>query len=246
MIKKSGICILVTLIIGFLMPLNAYAQSATPTPTPGSGSLSINPASITLNASGAKTNLSVVYTGNDITVAEIHLTLGSGIKINKFTVGSGLVVVYESTTTNEMHVGNLNGTITSGQTLFTFEVEATACSQTGQIGFDVTKTKLPGVVLSTSNPASYTISCTGGGTGSPTPTPATQTPAPSTTIINTTTTITTSYNPTTLPKTGRYSDQSILFLSSAGLFSLGIVIWVVLAKARTKDRGEEINLVAIE
>lgn len=241
--KKLLISLLTSLFISLFFVINTNAQTA----TPGTGNLSINPSTFNLNAIGATTTLSVVYTGNDITVAEIHLvlgegTLGPGLKINKFTVGSGLVVVYESTATNEMHVGNLSGNITSGQTLFTFEVEATACSQNGQVGFNSTKTNVPGVTISTFNPSTYTISCTGG-TNTPVPTPNDTVPA--TTII-TPAPITTSYNPTTLPKTDIVTDQTFIFLSSASLFGLGIISWILLAKARINKSQNDIKLVVID
>ncbi|MBP9759138.1 hypothetical protein KBD45_05575 [Candidatus Dojkabacteria bacterium] len=244
--KKLFTIIFTSLFTSLFLVINPNAQTA----TPGSGSLSINPSTFSLNAVAAKTSLSVVYTGNDITVAEVHLvlgdgTLGPGLKISKFTVGTGLVVVYESTTTNEMHVGNLSGNITSGQTLFTFEVEATACSQNGQVGFNSTKTNIPGITISSFNPSTYTISCTGGSIA-PTPTPmdvVITTPIP--TSI-TPVPITTSYNPTTLPKTDKYTDQLFIFLSSASLFGFGIIIWILLAKARVNNTKDEIKIVVID
>lgn len=195
-----------------------------------SGSLSINPSTFTLTSQGAKTTLSVVYTGADMQGAEVYLTLGSGLKINSFTVGTGLTKLYESTTTNEFHVGSLD-TITSGQTLFTFEVEATSCSQSGQVGFNSTNTLVPDVTL-TFNGSSYTINCTG----------ATTTPTPTNTPVITSV----PYTPTTLPQTAFGDNSTDIILGSVGLFGTGAIVWLLLVRLRTNKQDEDIKIIVMD
>jgi hypothetical protein len=198
------------------------------------GSLSINPSSFSLTSQGATTSLSVVYTGSDMQGAEVYLTLGSGLKINSFTAGTGLTKLYESTTTNEFHVGSLD-TITSGQTLFTFVVEATSCSQSGQVGFNSTNTNVPNVTL-TFNNSTYQIDCTGGTTTTPTPIITTGTTQTPTTIP---------YTPTTLPVTGLSNEPVLTILSSIALLISGIIAGVFFIKIRSIKREEEIKLIVI-
>ncbi|MBP9759034.1 hypothetical protein KBD45_05035 [Candidatus Dojkabacteria bacterium] len=144
------------------------SSTLTPKPKPkptikpvrkGTGGLSIIPNSIYLKAIGDKTTLKVVYSGEDTTAAAVSLNLGTGLKINKFTPSEGLVVLYDSINTNEIHIGNLTDQIRSGETLFSFEVEAITCVQIGQITIDTEKTEIAGININTFGSINYEVNC---------------------------------------------------------------------------------------
>lgn len=143
-------------------PSSTLTPKPKPTTNPikkGNGGLSILPISFKLNAIGEKATLEVIYSGNDMTVAEVHLNLGTGLKINEFIPAEGLVVVYESIVTNEIHIGKLTDQIHSGETLFSFEVEATGCTPSGQISIDTTKTEIAGININTFGSINYEVNC---------------------------------------------------------------------------------------
>ncbi|MCA9385236.1 hypothetical protein KC717_01165 [Candidatus Dojkabacteria bacterium] len=131
-----------------------FAQTA-------SGTLSFSPTSVDVSTSGT-TPIEVVYTGTEITAAEVHVNVGSSLSIESFDTGD-LVAILSDPANGEIHVGKLTqGNITSGSTLFTMEVRANICGENGTITFDQIETIVPDVTLSF-NSATYTT-CGGGGT----------------------------------------------------------------------------------
>ena len=109
-------------------------------------------------ADGEKKTRSVVYTGKEITAAEVHITVGAGLKITNFSEGDGLIFIIDSPENGEVHVGKLSaGNITSGSTLFTMNVQASGCTAGGEISFNAGEVLVPDVQMSF-NSATYTCS----------------------------------------------------------------------------------------
>lgn len=202
-IKLNKILPLITLLfisVFFIASSNEVnAQSA--------GTLSFNPTSFSASDTTA-TKVDVVYTGTEITAAEIHVVTTANLKIDSFTpnAAEGLVAIYDDTSAGEIHVGKLSsGNITSGTTLFSMDMTAVNCGTNGTLTFNATETLIPDVTV-TFNTASFTTDCNGAPPPTvtqPIVTPPTVTPAIS-----------------TLPETGVFNDggYSSIILSSVMLF----------------------------
>lgn len=179
MIKKTTkLFVILGILLSNLSLINvANAQSAT-------GTLSFSPTSVAF-ADGETKTLAVVYTGTEITAAEVHISVGAGLTITNFSEGDGLIFIIDSPENGEVHVGKLSaGNITSGSTLFTMDVQASGCTAGGEISFNAGEVLVPDVQMSF-NSATYTCDGTappqpttggsggGGGGGVPTSLPKT-------------------------------------------------------------------------
>jgi hypothetical protein len=134
-----------------------------------SGALSFSPASVNITDT-AVTTLSVVYTGTPIAAAELHFVIPANIELTALRPGPNLIEIFKSTTTSEIHVGNLTTVIQSGSTLAYLDLQGVTCGTGGSILYNQTDTLIPDVTL-TFTGATYTMNCSATTTGTRTSTP---------------------------------------------------------------------------
>ncbi len=158
--KKNVLNLLISFFLLFGLSLPVFAQSST-------GSLSFNPSSFNATNTTA-TSVDIVYTGTEISGAELHIVVGSDLSIESLTPGPGLFEILSIPANGEIHVGKLPDPITSGSVLATVTLKAINCNSSGTITFNQTETMIPDVTISYSN-ASYTTNCTSGGGITPPP-----------------------------------------------------------------------------